>query len=46
MKLLENGQVRVKPLITHHFPLSQIHKAFETMESRQGMKIVVHPQQG
>jgi L-iditol 2-dehydrogenase len=43
VKLLENGSVRVKPLITHHFPLSEIDKAFETMESRKGMKIAVHP---
>ena len=43
VKLLETGMVRVKPLITHRFPLTEINKAFETMESRQGMKIVVEP---
>lgn len=42
--LLERRLVRVDPLITHHFSLDEIHKAFETMESKQGMKIVVHPQ--
>jgi L-iditol 2-dehydrogenase len=41
--LLEKGLVCVDPLITHHFSLDEIHKAFETMESKQGMKIVVHP---
>ena len=45
VKLLEQGIVRVDPLITHRFPLAEIHTAFETMESRQGMKIVVHPQE-
>ena len=36
VRLLEKGLVRVKPLITHHFPLIEIDKAFEAMESRQG----------
>lgn len=44
VRLLENGTVRTKPIITHHFPLSDIQEAFETMESRKGMKIVVRPQ--
>lgn len=44
MRLIENQRVRVAPLITHHYPLAQIHQAFQTMESRQGMKIIVHPQ--
>ena len=43
VRLLENGSVRVKPLITHTFPLGEIRRAFEMMESRQGMKVVVHP---
>ncbi len=43
VKLLEQGMVRVAPIITHRFPLSRIHEAFEAMESRKGMKIIVHP---
>jgi L-iditol 2-dehydrogenase len=43
VKLLEKGLVRVAPLITHHFPLTRINDAFQTMESKQGMKIMVHP---
>jgi L-iditol 2-dehydrogenase len=43
VRLLEKEMVRVAPLITHHYPLAEIHKAFETMESRKGMKIMVHP---
>jgi L-iditol 2-dehydrogenase len=43
VQLLEKGLVRVKPLITHRFPLDDINKAFEIMESRQGMKITVLP---
>lgn len=43
VQLLERGRVRVDPLITHRFPLSRINEAFDVMESRQGMKIVVTP---
>lgn len=43
VRLLETGKVRVKPLITHRFPLEQIEAAFAAMESREGMKIVVEP---
>ncbi len=42
--LLEKGLVRVKPLITHHFALAEINAAFEAMESRQGMKVMIHNQ--
>ena len=45
VKLLEAGMVRTEPIITHHYPLDEINQAFETMESRQGMKIIVHPHQ-
>lgn len=44
VRLLEKGLVRVQPLITHRLPLDKIHDAFEAMESRQGMKVVVQPQ--
>lgn len=43
VKLLEKGLVRVEPLITHRFPLTQIHEAFQAMESREGMKVMLHP---
>ena len=43
VRLLENKQVRVAPLITHRFPLARIHEAFAAMESRQGMKVIVKP---
>ena len=45
VRLIETGKVRVGPVITHHFPLSQVREAFAMMESRQGMKIVLHPQE-
>jgi len=40
--LLEKGLVRVAPLMTHHFQLREINQAFAAMESRQGMKMIVH----
>ncbi|MCG3206596.1 MAG: D-arabitol-phosphate dehydrogenase [Anaerolineae bacterium] len=45
VQLLEKGLVRVEPLLTHHFPLSDINRGFEVMDSKQGMKIVIHPNQ-
>ncbi len=46
VKLLERGSVRVRPLITHTFPLSRVNEALSVMERRQGMKIVMHPSEG
>ena len=43
VELLERGLIRTDPIITHRFPLSRIHEAIDTMESRQGMKIILHP---
>ena len=43
VKLLEAKMVRTAPLVTHRFPLTKIHDAFEAMESRAGLKIVVRP---
>ncbi|HSV72905.1 MAG TPA: alcohol dehydrogenase catalytic domain-containing protein [Chthonomonadales bacterium] len=43
VRLLERGKVRVRPLITHVFPLERVGEAFATMESRKGMKVVVRP---
>jgi len=40
------GLVRVDPLITHTFPLAEFDEALQTMESRKGMKIILHPQEG
>ena len=46
VKLIERGMVRVSPLITHRFALTEIQKAFDTMQGRGGMKVIVHPHEG
>lgn len=45
LTLLSRRSVDLSPLITHTFPLSQIHDAFETLEKRLGgaIKVVVKP---
>ena len=45
LPLLARQTIDVSPLITHTFPLSEIHKAFETAEKRLGgaIKVVVKP---
>lgn len=42
-RLLKSGQVDVKPMITHHFPLEDFEKGFDLMISGQCGKVVLHP---
>lgn len=44
--LLASGRVRVKPLITHRYPLAEAAKAFAVMlekEKNRAYKVVLHP---
>lgn len=43
--LMEQGTLKTEGLITHVFPIDEIHEAFETFIKRKGgaVKIVVHP---
>ncbi|PLT34540.1 L-threonine 3-dehydrogenase [Bacillus sp. V5-8f] len=41
--LLNSGQVDVKPIITHHFPLEDYKKAFDLMIKGNCGKIVLYP---
>lgn len=43
LNFVEDGRVKTEPLITHHFPLQEMEKAFAVMQSRQCMKIMMHP---
>ena len=44
LKLAEQGKVRLRPLISHTFPLSNWLTAFEIAESKQGLKILLIPE--
>lgn len=41
IQLVESGQVDVRSLVTHHFPLEQASEAFRTAEQREGLKVMV-----
>jgi L-iditol 2-dehydrogenase len=45
LALLAAGRIAAKPLVTHQFPLSRVHEAFDVLERRTGdpMKVVVNP---
>jgi len=43
LEIIASKKVRVGGLITHHFPLDQIHEAFETVEQGKGLKAMVIP---
>jgi L-iditol 2-dehydrogenase len=42
IQLVSTGQINLKPLITHIFPLEAYQKAFQTATSRQGIKVVIN----
>ncbi len=43
LQLMRTGKVRVKPMISHVFPIAQWEEAFRLAEERQGVKILIHP---
>jgi L-iditol 2-dehydrogenase len=45
LKLLSSGAIQVRPLITHHFALSQVNAAFDTFTARHGgaVKVILEP---
>ncbi len=43
LTLMAKGQVDLKPLITHELPISQWEKAFELVETKEAMKVVLTP---
>jgi len=43
LDFVEDGRVKVEPLITHHYPLKEMEEAFAVMQSKQCMKIIIHP---
>jgi L-iditol 2-dehydrogenase len=43
LELLASGRIKARKFISHRFGLDQIMDAFNMVESRQGMKVVVNP---
>jgi len=43
LELLSSGRITAQKYISHNFGLDQIMDAFKTVESRQGMKVIVNP---
>lgn len=43
IKLVENGQVELRSLVSHRFPLEQAAEAFDIAQRREGLKVVVLP---
>lgn len=43
VRLMERGLVKVERVISHHFPLSEIHQAVEAMASPQRNKVIINP---
>lgn len=44
--LMASGAVRIAPLVTHHFPLSEFPRAWETFFGREGgaIRVMLHPE--
>ncbi len=43
VSLIEKGKVDPEKIITHRFPLREINKALEAMESPDRIKVVINP---
>ncbi len=43
LSLIADGGVRVEDLITHRMPLTEVHRAIETVISGEGLKVVIEP---
>jgi L-iditol 2-dehydrogenase len=43
IRLVEQGLVDVRSLVTHHFPLTQAEQAFRMAQARQGLKVIIEP---
>jgi L-iditol 2-dehydrogenase len=43
IKLVETGQVDVRAVISHRFPLELAAEAFDVAQRREGLKVIVNP---
>lgn len=42
LEIVASGYVDVKPLVSHHFDLSNVHEAFRVASQGEGIKIMIH----
>jgi len=45
IRLAEAGLIDVRSLVTHHFPLTKIAEAFAVAQRREGLKVIIEPEQ-
>ncbi len=43
VRLMDRGLVNPEAILTHRFPLSEIHKAVEVMAQRDRNKVIIYP---
>ena len=43
LELITSKKIKLELMITHKFPLDEIHTAFETAKSGKGLKVVINP---
>lgn len=43
IRLVEQGRIDLKSLVTHEYPLSQFQAAFDTAGRREGVKVIINP---
>lgn len=41
IQLVQSGRVEIKSLVTHHFPLAEVERAYSCAANREGIKVVV-----
>ncbi len=41
IRLVEEGRVKINALVTHHFPLDEVERAYTCAANREGIKVVV-----
>eukprot|EP01062_Namystynia_karyoxenos_P044542 TRINITY_DN32858_c0_g1_i1.p1 TRINITY_DN32858_c0_g1~~TRINITY_DN32858_c0_g1_i1.p1 ORF type:complete len:380 (+),score=85.60 TRINITY_DN32858_c0_g1_i1:94-1140(+) len=43
LRMISSGEVKLKPLVTHHLPLNEVAAAFDRKRVPGAVKVIVHP---